>query len=182
VLTPFPDFWFGPIRTALWVLLAAVALFLLVGCANVSGLVLARLSWRAADQTIHLALGATRGRVVLRWLLEVLCLSIAGGAIGLAGSVLIVRAIVALAPDDVPRLAEVGVDGTVALVACAAVVCAALLSIAGPARHLASWTSGLALVASGRMTSGRDARRIRSALVVAQISLAVVLLVAAGLV
>jgi putative ABC transport system permease protein len=181
VLTPFNDFWFGPIRMALWVLLGAVGLFLLVGCANVSGLILARMSWRAADQAIHLALGATRARIALRWLVEVSCLSLGGGAIGLGGSFLLVRGIVALAPDDVPRLGDVAVNGPVSAVACVAIACAALLSIAGPARHLASWKSGLTFVAAGRMTSGRDARRIRSGLVIAQIALAVVLLVGAGL-
>lgn len=182
VATPLLEYWFGPIRQALWALFAAVGLLMLIGCANVSGLILTRMTSTRNEHAIRLALGATRGDLARRWLSEIGLLSLTGGVLGLAGSFFIARAIVLLAPDDLPRLSEVSTNATVATFAFLAVILSALAAVIGPARHAASWSPGEALVESGRMTSGKQTLRIRSWLVVLQIGLAVVLLVAAGLV
>ena len=108
VVTPFLDHVLGPVRQALWALLAAVIVLLVIGCTNVSGLMLTRVSRRRRDEAVRVALGATRMQVGREWLVETLILSTAGGVAGFAASHWIARAIVVLAPPDIPRLADDG--------------------------------------------------------------------------
>ena len=115
VVTPFLDHVLGPVRQALWALLAAVIVLLVIGCTNVSGLMLTRVSRRQRDGAVRVALGATRMQVGREWLVETLILSTAGGVAGFVASHWIARAIVALAPPDIPRLADVAVNVPVAL-------------------------------------------------------------------
>ena len=181
VVTPFVDYVFGPVRPALQMLWAAVAVLLLIACANVSSLMLARVARRRQEHSIRLALGATRLAIARSWSGEVAIVVVAGGALGLAAAHWIAKAIVALAPDDLPRVADITVNGPVALMTFGLVVCAALLTAAMPLRHV-NQTSVLETLEGVRTTSGRATLRARSLFLVAQIALSVILLVGAGLV
>jgi putative ABC transport system permease protein len=182
VVTPFTDYVLGPVRHALWALLAAVAVLLLIGCANVSGLMLTRLSLRRRDQAIRLALGATGRALGRHWALETLILSLGGGALGLTASRWMAKAIVALAPDDVPRLSDVSINLPVAAFTLVIVGATALLCGAEPVRRAGTTNLLEALNDAPRSTSGKQSHHARSLLLIAQIGLTVLLLVAAGLV
>ena len=182
VVTPFLDHVLGPARQAVWALFAAVVVLLVVGCANVSGLMLTRVSLRRREQAVRVALGATRMQVGRQWLLETLVLSTAGGVLGLAASYWIARAIIVLAPPDIPRVAEVTINMPVALFSCAIIAAAAVLCGAAPVRQAGAFSLVDALNDAARGTPGKQVWRARSLLLVAQISLTVLLLVASGLV
>ena len=181
VATSFLDHVFGPVRPALRVLWAAVGVLLLIACANVSGLMLTRVSRRRHEHSIRLALGASRAAIGKLWIVETLLVAAAGGVLGLAVAHWIARAIVALAPDDLPRVADISIDMTVALFTFAAVVVVALVTGAMPLRH-AGADNIVASLEGERATTSRRALHARSTLLVVQIGLSVVLLVAAGLV
>lgn len=181
VSTPFLDHVFGPVRPALRVLWAAVGVLLLIACANVSGLMLTRVSRRRHEHSIRLALGASRAAIGRLWIIETLIVAGVGGVLGLAVAHWIARAIVALAPDDLPRVAEVSIDTPVALFTFAAVMLVALVTGAMPLRH-AGADNLVASLEGERTTPSRRTLHARSTLLVVQIGLSVVLLVAAGLV
>lgn len=181
VVTPFLDHVFGPVRPALRVLWAAVAVLLLIACANVSGLMLTRVSRRHHEHGIRVALGASRAAIGRLWFTEVLLVAIAGGAAGLALAAWIAKAIVALAPDDLPRISAISVDPTVAAFTFAILLVAALVTGVMPLRH-AGAINVVEALEGPRATAGRRTLRARSTLLVVQIALSVVLLVAAGLV
>jgi predicted permease len=181
VATPFLDHLFGPVRPALRVLWAAVAVLLLIACANVSGLMLTRVSRRRHEEAIRLALGATRGAIGRSWVAEILIVAAAGGALGLGAAYWLAGTIVALAPDDVPRVADISIDTPVAIFTFLAVVVVALITGAIPLRH-AGATSLIEAFDGERSTTSRGGLRARAALLVLQIALSVVLLIAAGLV
>jgi predicted permease len=182
VVTPFLDHLLGPVRQALWALFAAVVVLLIIGCANVSGLMLTRVSLRRREQAVCLALGATRMQVGRRWFLEAVILSTTGGILGFAASYWIARAIVVLAPPDTPRLADVTISVPVALFSCAIAGAAAVLCGAAPMRQAGAFDFMNALNDAARGTPGTQVRHVRSLLLVIQISLTVLLLVAGGLV
>ena len=182
VVTPLLDYLIGPVRHALWALFAAVGVLLLIGCANVSGLMLTRVSVRRREHAIRLALGATRSRLGRQWVLETLILSLTGGCLGLVASRWMVQGIVALAPEDVPQVANIAINFPVAGFTFLAVLATALLCGAQPLRYAGRLNLVEALNDAGRSTSGRRSHRGRSLLLVFQIGLTVVLLVAAGLV
>jgi putative ABC transport system permease protein len=181
VTTSFLDHVFGQVRPALRVLWAAVAVLLLIACANVSGLMLSRVARRRREHGIRLALGATRSAIGSVWMAEIALVAVAGGALGLALAHWMAAAIVALAPDDLPRLADVSIDAPVAFFTFAAVVSVALITGAIPLRHAGS-ANLIDAFEGERATASRRTHRARSALLVLQIGLSVVLLVAAGLV
>jgi len=182
VVTPFLDYLLGPVRPALWALLAAVGVLLLIACANVSGLLLTRVSLRRREDAVRLALGATRARLGRLWAAETALLALAGGGLGLFASSWIAAAVVALGPDDVPRLAEVSVDLRVAVFTFIVVTAAALLCAAAPVRQAGATDLLDALHDAARGSAGRRSLRARSMLLTLQIGLAVTLLLAAGLV
>jgi putative ABC transport system permease protein len=181
VVTPFVDHVFGPVRPALRVLWAAVAVLLLIACANVSGLLLTRVARKRHELSVRLALGSSRWSISRLWLTEILVVAVAGGGLGFVIAYWLTRAIVALAPDDLPRVAEIAVNAPVALFTLAAVVVVAAMSAIVPLLHASRATATGALVAS-RSTEGLSALRARSTLLVVQIGLSIVLMVAAGLV
>lgn len=182
VVTPLLDHLHGPVRSALWSLFAAVGVLLLIACANVSGLMLTRVSLRRREHAIRLALGASRLGLGRLWAIETGIIAVAGGVLGLVASRWIAAAIIALAPDDVPRLANAAIDLPVALFTCAVVIAVALLCGLTPVRHAGALHLVDALKDAARGTTGVRSQRARSLLLVVQIGLAVVLLIAAGLV
>ena len=170
------------VRPALLILLGAVGFLLLVGCANVANLMLARAAARERELAIRAALGAGRGRLVRQFLAESLLVSLAGGALGVLAAMWGVNALVALAPHNLPRLGEISVNlpvlafalGVSVLVATALGVLTALRSTAGdPQGALAEGSRGHA----GSLRT----QRLGRVLVVWQLAITLVLLVGAGL-
>jgi predicted permease len=126
-------------RVALWVILGAVLLALLIACANVATLVLARASARRRDLAVRAALGASRGRLVRQLLIESVTLAVLGGVLGIALAIWLLRLLVALAPPDLPRVEAVSIDISVLMFTIAvALVCGVSLAIvaARQAAHL----------------------------------------------
>jgi putative ABC transport system permease protein len=181
VATPFAKYFYGPVREALLALFAAVALLLLIACANVSGLMLTRVFSRRQEDAVRLALGATRGRLGRQWALETGLLFLAGGVLGVAVGQALTKAIVALAPADVPRLSNVAIDARVASFTILTTVATALLCGLTAVRH-ASTTSLAESLNTARSTDARRTIGARSVLVVLQIAFSLALTVTAVLV
>ena len=168
------------VRPALYVILAAVALVLVVAGVNVTNLLLARGVRRRGELALRAALGAVRGRLVRQLVTESLLLASVGGAAGLGVAILGVRALVALAPPGLPRVAAIGIDGEAFAFALAA---SALLGLACgtlPALRAGRTDPQQALGLDTRRSTGGH-RRTRSALVVAEVAIALALLVGSGL-
>jgi putative ABC transport system permease protein len=172
----------GEVRPALLLLLASVALLLLIATVNVASLMLSRSLERQTEQATRVALGANRARVVQQAIVENLLIALTGGALGLLVATGGVRLLVWLAPQDLPRIAEVSLDWRVAgvtlIVSLVAGVCIGLL----PAARAGSIGPRATLQEGGRgTTAGRLQQRWRAALVVTEVALAVVLTISAGL-
>ncbi|MBY0494937.1 MAG: ABC transporter permease [Cyanobacteria bacterium] len=181
-VTPFLDYQIGPARRAMWVLFGAVGILLLIACANVSGLMLTRVSLRAHGDAIRRAIGGGRLAIARLWAAETVWLTMLGGALGLLACRGLIGMIIALAPDGIPRLDEVTIDLPVALFSIAVLTIATFLCGLAPIRHAGTVNVTEALNDGTRTITGGRSNRARSSLLVAQIGLAVVLLVAAGLV
>jgi len=172
----------GDVQTPLLMLLGAVALVLLVACANVANLLLARASARQGELAVRVAMGAGRGRLLRQLLTESVVLAIAGGAAGLMIAYWATGALVAAEPADIPRLEEVGLNGTVLLFTLGISLVTGLGFGLLPAVQATGGRLTRALREGGRGGGqGKGAHRVRATLVIAEMALSVVLLMGAGL-
>jgi len=183
VARPLRDVVVGDVGRVLWVVLGAVACVLLVACANVMNLFLVRFEGRQHELAVRRALGAGRSSLVMEFLAEAIVLAAVGGALALGLAAAGVRLLRSLEGEiDIPRLADIGVDGMVLAVAASVTLLAALIVSVLPALRSASLTASGLLGDAGRsVTAGRRRHRVRHTLVVAQLALALVLLAGAGL-
>ena len=172
----------GHIRPAMWLLTGAVACLLLIACANVAGLLLVRADARTREVAVRMAIGAAPDRLVRQLLTESLGLAVAGGALGLAFAAAGLRVLTALDPTSLPALAPVTLDGTVVAFTLVLALATTLVFGLAPATRARRINLASSLGEGGQQsTTGRGRRRAREALVVAEIAVAVVLVVAAGL-
>jgi putative ABC transport system permease protein len=174
------EFLTGSVRPALLVLSGAVGLLLLIACANVANLLLARGAARQKETAIRAALGAPRPRLVRLFLVESTLLALVGAGLGLLLTRWGLQVLIAIGPADFPRLAEIGVDRTVLLFALVLALICGLAFGAFPALQLSRLDLN-GLTKEGHGTGGRGSSRLRSALVVCEVALALVLLVGATL-
>ncbi len=172
----------GPMRRALIVLWSAVGLVLLIVCANLSNLLLARTASRAKEFAVRLALGSSRARIVSQLMVEGVVLAVCGAVIGVPLAYVLTAALKSSATLAVPLLHQVHVDGTALAITALTAIVSGIAVGAVPALRVAARPPQDALKAQGRgMTDGRQHARVRSTLVVVEVALATVLLVVAGL-
>jgi predicted permease len=172
----------SPVRTALWVLLGAVTAVLLIVCANVASLLLARSVTRQKEMAVRSALGASRVRLARQMLTESVLLALLGGAAGLGLAALSLRVILRMAANQVPRLNEVTLNVPVLLFTLAISVVAALFFGMAPAMQAMRQNLNGSLRDQGRgVSSGRAKHRLQGLLTVSEIALALVLVISAGL-
>ena len=176
------DALFGEIRPMLWILLGAVGLVLLIACANVAHLLLARSAARQREFGIRLALGAGPRRIVRQLLTESLLLSVLGGALGIALAAWAMGPLVALAPSEIPRLGDTRIDPLVLFFTLTACLLTGTLFGLAPALQAARPDPQSALRETGTgATSGRNRQSLRRTLFVSEVALAFVLAVGSGL-
>jgi putative ABC transport system permease protein len=180
-LAPLQETMVGDVRKKLLFLLGAVALVLLIAAANVANLLLVRAAAREGEIVIRSALGAGRARIVRQLLTESLVLALAGGAAGVALAAWVTRALIALGPRGIPRLDQVGLDGTVLLFALGISLLTGVLFGLAPALQTSRTDLSGVIREGTRGSRGRAGTRARSVLVVVEMALAVVLLAGAGL-
>jgi predicted permease len=172
----------GDTRPALRVLLGAVTLVLLIVCANVAGLLLARGSRRSAEFALRAAIGASRAAITRQLLVESVTLSLFGGVAGVALAYGLVHAIVRLMPLDIPRMEDASIDGSVLLFVVFVSLATGLLFGVLPAWRMSQLTPVLALHDGFRsVAGGRGQNRLHGGLVIGQTAIGLVLLVSSGL-
>jgi len=170
------------VRPALTLLFAAVGVVLIIGCANVAGLLLARANGRRPEVALRTALGASRIRVVRQLLVEALLLAFVGGAAGILASFALLRAGLHLIPSDLPRLYNIAIDGRVLAFAAVLSACTSLIFGLLPAWRMSKSDPATSLRDCGyTTTSGRHRNGLHHALIVAQTALGFTLLIGSGL-
>jgi predicted permease len=180
-IEPLQDAMTGPVRAGLLVLLGAVAFVLLMTCANIASLLLARATTRGREIVTRMALGAGRGRIVRQLLTESVVLALVGGVAGIGVAYVTLAGLLRLSAGQLPRGSDIRLDATVLLFALALSVATGILFGLVPALRGATRDLQGALREGGRGLAGGEARRLRSALVVVEVALAVMLVVGAGL-
>jgi putative ABC transport system permease protein len=182
VVRPFRDVVVGDVGRTLWIVFGAVGVVLLIACANVANLFLARAEGRQRELAVRRALGASRASLLGDFAAEGMLVAAAGGALGLVLATAGVRYLRSLpAGESIPRLSDVRIDGLVVLVTFCGIALAALIVSVLPVLRTGPDSLSSTLMASGRSGTGRVRHRARRGLVVAQVALALVLLAAAGL-
>jgi putative ABC transport system permease protein len=170
------------VRTSLMLLLAAVGFVLLIACANIANLLLARATARRKEIVVRTALGANRWRIIRQLLTESSLLAISGGVVGLALSILLTKLLIAMSPPDLARLDEVGLDAGVLGFTVGVVALVGLLFGLAPALQASKPDLNDVLKEGGRGSSeGHGRNRVRAILVVSEIALSLLLLIGAGL-
>jgi putative ABC transport system permease protein len=181
-VTDLSEFKYGSTRNVLATLLATVACVLLIACANVANLLLARASSRRTEMAVRATMGASRWRLARQVLAEATVLSVAGGALGLVVAIAARRTFIATAPASLSRVADGAIDGTVLAFTAAVSIASGLLFGSAPAMQV-TWDS----LATGLNETGRSAgasrrsERLRSGLLVCEMAMALLLLTGAGL-
>jgi predicted permease len=170
----------GDVSSTLWLLLGAVSLVLLIACANVANLLLARAVSREREFAMRVALGASRSRVVRQCLTESAMLGLLGGALGIALAAIGIRPFVTFWPGSLPRAEEVHLDWHVLLFALAVSLFSGILFGLAPALRIPARALDNTL-RSGAKTIAGTSRRLHASFVVSEIALAVVLLISAGI-
>jgi putative ABC transport system permease protein len=181
LVTPLLEAMVADARTILFVLLASVGLVLLVACANLANLQLARASSRRRELAVRASLGAGQGRLVRQMLTESLVLALAGSAVGLVLGFWATRALSAIVTTTLPRTEDIRIDGVVLGFAMLLTLASTILIGLIPAMQLARSDLHEALKEGGRQPSTSVSGRAREALIVAEVAVSIVLLVAAGL-
>ena len=171
----------GPTRPYLWTLFGAVGFVLLIVCVNVANLLLARGEGRRKEMAVRTALGASRTRILTQLLTESVVYALAGGVLGLVLAWTGTRALVALAPPSIPRLDQIGLDWVVLAYAFVTSLVAGVLFGLVPAVRGSREAPAETLKEGGRASHQGVSRRMRRALVVAEVALAVVMLCGAGM-
>jgi predicted permease len=180
-LTPLHDRVVGDIKTGLLAMLGAVSFILLIACANIANLLLARGSGRARELAVRVALGAARGRVIRQLLTESVLLAVLGGIAGLLMAVWAVDALVAMAPTSAPRVNEITLDVSVLAFGALLTLTTGVLFGLAPAWQSSRRTVTNALKEGPRGQAGGGGSPLRRTLIAAEVALALVLLTGAGL-
>jgi putative ABC transport system permease protein len=181
-LVPMHEEIVGDVRQPLLILFGTAVLVLLIACANVANLLLARAASRQRELAIRTALGAGRRRLIAQLLTEGLVLAAVGGAAGLLLAAWGIQALPSLAPSNLPRLTGIRIDTSVILYTSLASLVTGLVFGAAPALQGAAATAGEFLKERGRAESpGARGRRLRAAFAIAEVAVALVLVIGAGL-